>query len=224
MKRESDVRVGSCRHALTLGLVLSLGWLPVAAIQAQGQLYQGRTLPDWAGLLEDADPSTRLRAVDALRLGFGLRPWAIHILSGPRAGTLSPLQSTIRKASKARSLVSATGRERRHGMPVWTGATSRMDHSTGSIVALADLRAPSALRSAGDGVGNFLPVPVLGAACAVPGGIGTRLPLGLRLAELIDQIAGHALRAGAERSRRRRNGLAHRFIGPGWNGQRRARR
>jgi len=65
------VRVGSYLRALMVGLVLSLGWLPVASIQAQEQRYQGRTLSDWAGLLEDADPSTRLRAVDALRLGFG---------------------------------------------------------------------------------------------------------------------------------------------------------
>lgn len=59
------------RRALTVGLLVILGWLPAAAAQAEEPRYEQRTLSDWAHLLQDTDPSTQRKAVEALRLGFG---------------------------------------------------------------------------------------------------------------------------------------------------------
>jgi HEAT repeat protein len=58
------------RRALMVGLIAILGWLPAAAAQAEERRYEGRTLSDWAHLLQDPDPSTQRKAVEALRLGF----------------------------------------------------------------------------------------------------------------------------------------------------------
>ena len=59
------------RRALTVGLLVILGWLPAAAAHAEEPRYEQRTLSDWAHLLQDTDPSTQRKAVEALRLGFG---------------------------------------------------------------------------------------------------------------------------------------------------------
>jgi len=59
------------RRVLTVGLLVILGWLPVAAAQAEEPRYEERTLSDWAHQLQDPDPSTQRKAVEALRLGFG---------------------------------------------------------------------------------------------------------------------------------------------------------
>src|SRR4029453_16632234 len=59
------------RRALRVRLIGLLGWLPAAAAQAEEPRYEQRTLSDWAHLLQDIDPSTQRKAVEALRLGFG---------------------------------------------------------------------------------------------------------------------------------------------------------
>jgi len=67
------------RRALTVGLIVILGWLPAAAAQAEERRYEGRTLSDWAHLLQDPDPSVQRKAVEALRLGFEVQ--AVPILN-----------------------------------------------------------------------------------------------------------------------------------------------
>ena len=67
------------RRALTVGLIVVLGWLPAAAAQAEEPRYEQRTLSDWAHLLQDTDPSTQRKAVEALRLGFGAQAMPVLI-------------------------------------------------------------------------------------------------------------------------------------------------
>src|SRR5262245_26914506 len=67
------------RHALTVGLMVILGWLPAAAAQAEERRYEGRTLSEWAHLLQDPDPSAQRKAVEALRLGFEVQ--AVPVLN-----------------------------------------------------------------------------------------------------------------------------------------------
>lgn len=67
------------RRALMVGLLVILGWLPAAAAQAEERRYEGRTLSDWAHLLQDPDSSTQRKAVEALRLGFGAQ--AVPVLN-----------------------------------------------------------------------------------------------------------------------------------------------
>ena len=67
------------RRALTVGLIVILGWLPAAAAQAEERRYEGRTLSDWAHLLQDPDPSAQRKAVEALRLGFDVQ--AVPVLN-----------------------------------------------------------------------------------------------------------------------------------------------
>ena len=59
------------RRAVIVGLLVIPGWLPAAAAQAEEPRYEQRTLSDWAYLLQDTDPSTQRKAVEALRIGFG---------------------------------------------------------------------------------------------------------------------------------------------------------
>src|SRR4029453_17966922 len=56
-----------------------LGWLPAAAAQAEERRYEGRTLSDWAHLLQHPDPSAQGKAVEALRLGFDVQ--AVPVLN-----------------------------------------------------------------------------------------------------------------------------------------------
>jgi HEAT repeat protein len=67
------------RRALTAGLIVILGWLPAAAAQTEERRYEGRTLSDWAHLLQDPDPSAQRKAVEALRLGFDVQ--AVPVLN-----------------------------------------------------------------------------------------------------------------------------------------------
>jgi HEAT repeat protein len=67
------------RRALTAGLIVILGWMPAAAAQAEERRYEGRTLSDWAHLLQDPDPSAQRKAVEALRLGFDVQ--AVPVLN-----------------------------------------------------------------------------------------------------------------------------------------------
>ncbi len=64
---------------LTVRVLVILGWLPVAAAQAEEPRYEERTLSDWAHLLQDPDPSTQRKAVEALRLGFEVQ--AVPVLN-----------------------------------------------------------------------------------------------------------------------------------------------
>jgi len=74
------------RHALTVGLLVILGWLPAAAAQAEEPRYEQRTLSDWAQLLQDPDPSTQRTAVEALRLGFGAQAVPVFIRASEKGG------------------------------------------------------------------------------------------------------------------------------------------
>ena len=74
------------RHALTVGLLVILGWLPAAAAQAEEPRYEQRTLSDWAHLLQDTDPSTQRTAVEALRLGFGAQAVPVLIRASEKGG------------------------------------------------------------------------------------------------------------------------------------------
>jgi HEAT repeat protein len=67
------------RRMLTVGLIVILGWLPAAAAQTEERRYEGRTLSDWAHLLQDPDPSAQRKAVEALRLGFEVQ--AVPVLN-----------------------------------------------------------------------------------------------------------------------------------------------
>ena len=67
------------RRALTVGLIVILGWLPAAAAQAEERRYEGHTLSDWAHLLQDPDPSAQRKAVEALRVGFDVQ--AVPVLN-----------------------------------------------------------------------------------------------------------------------------------------------
>jgi HEAT repeat protein len=67
------------RRALTVGLIVILGWLSAAAAQAEERRYEGRTLSDWAHLLQDPDPSAQRKAVEALGLGFDVQ--AVPVLN-----------------------------------------------------------------------------------------------------------------------------------------------
>ena len=67
------------RRALTVGLIMILGWLPAAAAQAEERRYEGRTLSEWAHLLRDPDQSAQRKAVEALRLGFEVQ--AVPVLN-----------------------------------------------------------------------------------------------------------------------------------------------
>ena len=67
------------RRALAAGLMVVLGWLPAAAAQAEERRYEGRTLSDWALLLQNPDPSAQRKAVEALRLGFDVQ--AVPVLN-----------------------------------------------------------------------------------------------------------------------------------------------
>jgi HEAT repeat protein len=67
------------RRALTVGLIVILGWLSAAAAQAEERRYEGRTLSDWALLLQNPDPSAQRKAVEALRLGFDVQ--AVPVLN-----------------------------------------------------------------------------------------------------------------------------------------------
>ena len=82
------------RRALTVGLIVILGWLPAAAAQAEERRYEGRTLSDWAHLLQDPDPSVQRKAVEALRLGFEVELPTPAITYSPRCGC-SPWSSAL---------------------------------------------------------------------------------------------------------------------------------
>jgi len=94
------------RRTLALGLLVSLAWLPGLEAQAQEQRYEGRTFSDWTRLLEDPDPPTRLKAVEALRLGFGVQavPALVHALGGAHP-------SVRREAIRALAAIQAAGPE-----------------------------------------------------------------------------------------------------------------
>jgi HEAT repeat protein len=64
---------------LTVRVLVILGWLSVAAAQAEEPRYEERTLSDWAHQLQDPDPSTQRKAVEALRLGFEVQ--AVPVLN-----------------------------------------------------------------------------------------------------------------------------------------------
>src|SRR5215813_36183 len=72
-KRPHSMTLRAYRHALTVGLMVILGWLPAAVAQKEERRYEGRTLSDWAHLLQDPDPSAQRKAVEALRLGFDVQ-------------------------------------------------------------------------------------------------------------------------------------------------------
>jgi len=83
------------RRALTVGLIVILGWLPAAAAQAEERRYEGHTLSDWAHLLQDPDPSAQRKAVEALRLGFDVQ--AVPVLNrAAEAGDASVRIEAIR--------------------------------------------------------------------------------------------------------------------------------
>src|SRR5262249_18076550 len=102
------------RRALTAGLIVILGWLPAAGAQKEERRYEGRTLSDWAHLLQDPDPSAQRKAVEALRLRFdvqavpGLHPPvetggpSVPIRAiGARAQIQPPAPETLATLSKA---------------------------------------------------------------------------------------------------------------------------
>src|SRR5499426_1075684 len=78
-KRPDSMTPRVYRRALTVGLMVILGWLPAAAAQAEERRYEGRTLSDWAHLLQDPDPSAQRKAAEALRLGFEVQ--AVPVLN-----------------------------------------------------------------------------------------------------------------------------------------------
>src|SRR5262247_4416705 len=69
-KRPDSMTPRAYRWALTVRLMVILGWLPAAAAQAEERRFEGRTLSEWTHLLQDPDPSAQRKAVEALRLGF----------------------------------------------------------------------------------------------------------------------------------------------------------
>src|SRR5262245_12596842 len=78
-KRPDSMTPRAYHRALTVGLMVILGWLPAVAAQAEERRYEGRTLSDWAHLLQDPDPSAQRKAVEALRLGFDVQ--AVPVLN-----------------------------------------------------------------------------------------------------------------------------------------------
>src|SRR5262249_30873432 len=78
-KRPDSMTPRAYRRALTIGLMVILGWLQAAAGQVEERRYEGRTLSDWAHLLQDPDPSAQRKAVEALRLGFEVQ--AVPVLN-----------------------------------------------------------------------------------------------------------------------------------------------
>src|SRR5499426_454188 len=78
-KRPDSMTPRAYRWALTVRLMVILGWLPAAAAQAEERRYEGRTLSEWAHLLQDPDPSAQRKAAEALRLGFEVQ--AVPVLN-----------------------------------------------------------------------------------------------------------------------------------------------
>jgi HEAT repeat protein len=141
------MRLRGCHRALTLGLLASLAWLPGPAPQAQEPRYEERTLSDWTRLLEDPDPPTRVKAVEALRMGFGVEavPALVHALGGAEPSVrYAAVQGLAAIRPPAAESIAALTKAMRDTDPAVRTAAAAALGEVGAVAALAEaLKDPS---------------------------------------------------------------------------------